>query len=198
MQSSSQLYTRLERHAASRGALIISFLWGLAEATAFFIIPDVYLGFVALFCRRKGLRAALSATAGAVIGGAIMYTLATAHGASVDRFLVRIPLIDTEMVHTVAQQTQDSGLIAMANGPRQTIPYKIYATQAGQQQLPLIPFLLVTIPVRLVRFAAIILTAGAIGAMFKKSVHRRTAFAVGIYILTWIGVYLSYYLRLRG
>jgi len=31
-----------------RPGMVVAFLWGLAEATFFFIIPDVFLSFVAM------------------------------------------------------------------------------------------------------------------------------------------------------
>ena len=193
----SPLYARFERHSASNGSLIIACLWGLAEATLFFIVPDVYLGFVVLFHWRRGLLATLAAVAGAMIGGAIMYTLAVANGAAMNQLLVRIPLITPEMVRTVAEQTQGSGLVAMLSAPLRGIPYKIYAVQAGRQHLPFIPFLLVTIPARLVRFLAITLAGVAFGTAFKKLVQRRTALVIGAYGLLWVAAYVVYYLQMR-
>lgn len=193
----SALYARLECHSASNRSLVIAFLWGLAEATLFFIVPDVYLGFVALLHWRKGLLATLVSVAGAMIGGAIVYTLAAANGAAINQLLVWIPLIGPEMVHTVAEQMQGSGLIAMVSGPLQTIPYKIYAAQAGQQHLPFIPFLLVTIPARLERFLPVALAGAALGRAFKKFIQRHTALVIGAYALMWVAVYVVYYLRLR-
>jgi membrane protein YqaA with SNARE-associated domain len=193
----SPLYARFERHSASNGSLVIACLWGLAEATLFFIVPDVYVAFVALFHWRKGLLATLAAVAGAMIGGATMYTLAVANDAAINSLLVRIPLISPELVRSVAEQTQGSGLVAMISAPLRGIPYKIYAVQAGQQHLPFIPFLLVTIAARLERFLPITLAGIAFGAAFKELVQRRTALVVGAYALLWLAVYVVYYLQMR-
>jgi len=46
-------------------------LWGFAEATAFFVVPDVWLSAVALRNLPRGLTGAASATAGALVGGAV-------------------------------------------------------------------------------------------------------------------------------
>jgi len=193
--NSSPLYGRLERHSASSGSLVIAFLWGLAEATLFFVVPDVYVGFVALFHWRKGLLTTVAATAGAMIGGAIMYGLAGANAPAINELLVEVPLISPEMVRTVAGQTQTSGLVAMVTGPLQGIPYKIYAAQAGQQYLPFISFVLVTIVARLPRFFLLALMGAGLGRVFGKSVRRRTALVVGAYVLLWIGVYVWYYFK---
>ncbi|MFM9106139.1 MAG: hypothetical protein ACKOWF_05500, partial [Chloroflexota bacterium] len=44
--------------APSRAAARIAALWGFAEATVFFIVPDVWIGLLAAFDPRAGLRAA--------------------------------------------------------------------------------------------------------------------------------------------
>src|SRR6478672_2734595 len=44
--------------ARSRGAALIALAWGFAEASLFFIVPDVWIGLLALFHWRAGLRAA--------------------------------------------------------------------------------------------------------------------------------------------
>ena len=60
-------YTRVSDHAKSSWSIIIAFVWGFAEATAFFIVPDVYLGFVALFNWRRGLSAMAATLIGAML-----------------------------------------------------------------------------------------------------------------------------------
>lgn len=191
------LYARAERHSASNGSLITAFLWGLAEATAFFIVPDLYLGFVAAFHWRRGLLATLLAVVGAMIGGTVMYALAAANGAAINEFLVRIPLISPELVQTVAGQIEGSGLLAMVSGPLEGVPYKIYATQAGQQHLPFIPFLFFTILARLERLLPVALASGLVGTVFKRFIQRHTALVIGAYGLLWVGVYVVYYLMMR-
>lgn len=191
----SPLYSRLKRHSASNISLTIAFLWGLAEGTLFFIIPDVYLGLVALFHWRKAFLAAVAAVAGALIGGAIMYALALNNGAPMTQLLLLVPLISPEMVRTVAAQMQARGLRAMVSGPLQGIPYKIYAVQAGRHHLPFLPFLLMTIAARLERFLPVALAAAAWGAAFKRFVQRHAALVVGAYALMWLAVYVLYYLR---
>ena len=47
--------------------------WGFAEATFFFIIPDVFLTYIALKNWRQATRACFWALGGALIGGAVMY-----------------------------------------------------------------------------------------------------------------------------
>src|SRR5262249_54539658 len=154
------LYGRLFDHTKSRWPILIAFLWGFAEATAFFIVPDVYMGFVALFNRRRGVMAAFVSLLGAMLGGAAMYFLASNKPTEINVFLTHIPLIDTALVNDVASQTQAHGLAAVLTGPVRGTPYKIYAAQAGEQSLPLFYFLLMTIVARGERFFPVVLALG--------------------------------------
>src|SRR5436190_634460 len=52
--------------------------WGFAEATLFFIVPDVLITLIALFSFKKSALAMLLATLGAVVGGALMFQWALA------------------------------------------------------------------------------------------------------------------------
>jgi membrane protein DedA with SNARE-associated domain len=195
--SPSTLYNRVELHTASLVSPLIAFLWGVAEAMLFFIVPDVYLGVVALINWRRGLLATAAAVAGAILGGAIMYALAAAHGTAIDQLLDRVPLISPQIVNSVSEQMQSTGLRAMVGGPQRGIPYKIYAAQAGQQHLPFMLFLLVTIPARLARILPFALPCAAFGVLFKSLVQRRTRLVLFAYALFWVGIYVSYYLRFR-
>src|SRR5687768_18406002 len=62
-----------EARARSRIAAVVALGWGFAEATFFFVVPDVWIGLLSLFSWRAGLRAVCSAVMGALFGGAITY-----------------------------------------------------------------------------------------------------------------------------
>jgi membrane protein YqaA with SNARE-associated domain len=190
-------YARLYEHANSKWPLLIGFLWGFAEATVFFIVPDVYLGFVALFRWNRGLWAMLVAIVGAMVGGSVMYSLAMRDVSTINLFLERIPLINAEMISDIANKMQVHGLITMVNGPLRGIPYKIYAVQAGGQALPYLPFLALTVLARLERLLPVTLLAGALGKRFKNFIERHTPIVVVMYVVIWGIIYFLYYLRFR-
>jgi hypothetical protein len=193
----SLLYERLQHHCAANSALGVAFLWGLAEGTWFFVVPDVYIVFVALFCWRRGLLVALSSVAGSMVGGALMYALAAQGGATMAGWLTQVPLISPQMVETVAQRMQADGLRAMVNGPLGGVPYKVYAVQAGRQSLPWLPFLVVTIPARLERLLPVAIAGAISGVRYKKLIRHHTKLALCMYVLLWVGVYVFYYLQMR-
>lgn len=190
-------YARFHDHVKSRWSILIAFVWGFAEATAFFIVPDVYLGFAALFNWRRGLSAMIAAVIGAMVGGSVMYGLATRDLSAVNLFLTQVPLINAEMVADIANKMQAAGLVTMINGPLRGVPYKIYAVQAGGQSLPYLSFLFMTILARLERLLPVTLLAGGFGQWFKKSIEKHTALVVMSYSLIWGIIYFLYYLRFR-
>ena len=185
-------YARFSNHAKSRWSIIIAFVWGFAEATAFCIVPDVYLGFVALFNRRRGLSAMIAALIGAVVGGSVMYILAMNNPSGLNMFLTRVPLIDSTLVNDVANKMRADGLITLLNGPLRGTPYKIYAAQAGEQSLSFLYFLLMTIPARLERFLPVVLVFGGIGKWFGTFCEKYTKFVVGNYALMWGLIYFVF------
>ncbi len=197
MNISRLSYARFWDHASSRWSVVVGFLWGFAEGTAFFIVPDVYLGLVALFSWKRGIWAMAAAVVGALVGGSVMYNLAMKDLTAVNLFLTRIPLINAEMVADIADKMQTDGLITMVNGPLRGIPYKIYAVQAGGQSLPYLSFLFMTILARLERLLPVTLLAGGVGKWFSSFVEKHTRLVVAAYVLIWGIVYFLYYLRFR-
>jgi hypothetical protein len=53
--------------------LVIAFAWGLAEATLFFMVPDMIATLTALYSARRAYLQVALIVAGAVIGGALMF-----------------------------------------------------------------------------------------------------------------------------
>ena len=117
----------LGEFAASRAALTLAFGWGLAEATFFFIVPDVLLTLIA--CRALKLAPVLKATVaaliGALAGGALMYTFGVRDPDTARAFLDHVPTISPALIAEVERQTNESGLLAVLIGPVKEIPYRI-------------------------------------------------------------------------
>jgi membrane protein YqaA with SNARE-associated domain len=185
-------YERFYAHANSKWSLIIGFLWGFAEATVFFIVPDVYLGFVALFHWRRGFSVAIAALLGAMLGGSVLYFLAMNNPSSIHRLLIRVPLIDTALVNEVAETMRADGLVTILTGPLKGTPYKIYAAQAGEQAVSFLSFLLMTIPARLERFFPVVLVFRGIGRWFQTFSRKHTTLVVLSYTLLWCMIYFVF------
>ncbi len=190
---SSRLYTKHRKYTESWIAPSIGLLWGFAEATLFFIVPDIYLGFVALFNWRRGLLSLMWSIVGALLGGAVMYTLASENSHAATQLVLRVPLIGPDMLQTVSDQLSSQGLFSLVSGLFAGIPYKIYAVQAGSQNLPILGFLLMTIPARLARILPVTGMASIAGVVLRKNVKRQTIVILSLYILLWVGIYIIYF-----
>jgi len=132
-------------------ALWLGVLWGFAEGTLFFIVPDVLITLIALFSVRRSLWCLLAALAGAVAAGMLMYGLATVYPEPVRAMVNGVPFVNDWMFDAVEQAYQQSGALALALGPLAGIPFKLYAALAPEH-LGLGWFIPLSILARLERF----------------------------------------------
>lgn len=193
----TKLYTRLRGYIDSPASMLVSFLWGLAEATLFFIVPDVGFGLIALFNWHRGLLATVFVLAGALVGGTVMYLLGANNPAGMNQVLDAIPLIGMDMINLARSQLETDGLGMMVNGPKEGIPYKVFAVQSGILGLSLLEFVLMTIPARMMRFVIVAFLVGTLGAIFRKFIQKYPIVFAGIYAYIWICIYVAYYLEFR-
>lgn len=164
-----------------------AFVWGLAEATLFFIVPDVLLSAAALSRLSRALRACAWATAGALAGGALMYLWGAAAPSLAWEMLDRVPGIGPAMQAGVAEDVSSHGLAALFLGPPSGTPYKLYAVAAGQQGQSLLAFLLVSVPARALRFILIALLANRLAQYLPRPGR------LPVLLVCWGVFYLAYF-----
>lgn len=184
-----------DRLAASRVAIVAAFTWGLAEATVFFIVPDVLLMSIAMRSRRGGMRAALAALCGALIGGALMYGTGERAPREAEAFLESVPAISSSLVAEVKQEIDDRGLSSVMLGPMQGQPYKIYAVEWGARRGSLLSFLVISIPARAVRFILTVLVASFVTLWIARWTGRRVAIEMVVLVAGWFTFYSFYFLH---
>jgi len=189
-------YNTLATFAKSRSAWIISFVWGLAEGLVFFIIPDVFLGFVALLSISGGMIALWAALAGSLVSAIIIFAGVSYFGSAYESILTAIPGISTEMIAQVSINIQTYGLSALIKAPLEGVPYKIYSVHAAKEGFSLIEYLLWSIPSRLERTLPVTLIALAVGFACQKNIKGHTNRWVLGYIVFWTGIYVFYYFSL--
>ena len=185
----------LDEFLSSRAALILAFVWGLAEATFFFIVPDVLLTLIACRKLRPALNATLAALAGALAGGAFMYAFGLREPDTAHAFLSHVPAITPALLARVTGQISESGLLALLLGPVKGIPYKIYAVECGARRGTFIGFLLISVPARYVRFFLAALAARAIARLIQPLTHHRAEAEIAILIAIWTAFYIFYFAR---
>ncbi len=174
----------------------IAFLWGLAEASLFFIVPDVWLTIIS---RRRLGRAEYAAIGlailGALVGGTAVYWLARLDPERMLELITAVPGIDRVMVDKVRVQIGNNGLWALLLGPLQGIPYKIYAAQWGISNGGLFRFWLFSIPARGIRF---LLAAGLTRLIWifgQKKIKFWNRLDLVLLLSFWILFYLWYFSR---
>lgn len=173
--------------------IALAFLWGFAEGTLFFILPDVPLSFAALFRPRRALIHLVAIVAGALLAGAVMFSWAT-HGPAAHRAVAQVPLVTPVMFERAESDYRRFGIWAAGIGPVRGIPYKVYAVEAPEH-VGLWSFLLVTIPARIWRLIAVWLVFAAAGMILRKL--GRASLAPALHALSWILVYAVYWSKVK-
>lgn len=171
----------------NRGAL----WWGFAEATLFFIVPDVLLSYLARKDLKVGLIACLFALVGAISGGLMMYYWGYENEAAAIAGVVKVPAIDMAMVESASGHIEEEGALALFRGAFGGVPYKVYAVQSFGSTIGLIPFVIISILSRLCRFVAVTCLFH-----FGLKVLRRVGVNTDARILlavVWIAFYSFYF-----
>jgi membrane protein YqaA with SNARE-associated domain len=178
-----------------RPGLAAAFLWGLAEATFFFIIPDVFLSFVAVLDRRATWKHIVAALAGALLGGALLFHWSQADPGAAHAAVARVPFITPEMFAEVNSGLDKMGLLAVLTGSVSGIPYKLYAVEAPRVSTQS-AFLLATPPARAVRFTLLWMIFGVAAGWLRKRYARSTRKLAYIHAVIWIVSYAFYWGRI--
>ena len=166
-------------------------LWGLAEATLFFIVPDVLLSWIALRSFKQAMWACAWALLGALVGGALIWYVGLVNADPLREVFTSIPAINEGMLSDVRDQLQNSGLVALFIGPLVGTPYKLYALEAAQLGYGLFVFLLVSIPARLMRFVIVTIVSAAACRALNRFVGVRTLQL--LHVSVWVAFYSWYF-----
>lgn len=174
----------------------IAFLWGLAEASFFFIVPDVWLTIISRHKLDKmKYRSIGFAILGALVGGTLIYWLARFYPRLVTDLLAQVPGINSILVRKVQVQVKNKGLLALIFGPLQGIPYKIYAAQWGIDYGNLAWFWLASVPARGIRFLVTAVLTRFIWICAAKWVKFWNKIDLYLLVSFWISFYLWYFRR---
>jgi hypothetical protein len=179
---------RLARHAG--------FWWGFAEGVFFFIVPDVYVSFAALFSLRAGAVAWAASIAGSLAGVGTIYLLAVILGLDYVRFLASIPGISSGLLARVGAQLAAAGLpytpLLIAGG----VPLKVYAGLAFSLGAGLGPVLVWTVFARIVRIAPTFALVAATRLLFRRTIDARAIVWCALLVFVWIAFYVFYFVHM--
>ena len=179
--------------ARSPLAVLAAGLWGYAEATRFWLIPDILLGWITLNRPRSIVTSVIAATVGAVIGGVRMRE----HAREEHARLTEIPGINDALLLDAHERFASRGWVAVVRAPLDGIPYKVYATESGLAGKPVPQLVSWTLLARLWRFILSAAAAALIGRVFSRSVRRSEGLWFAGTLGFWVFVYIRYFARLR-
>jgi len=170
---------------------LIAALWGFAEATLFFIVPDVLTSAVALRDLRRALVLCIWVLPGALLGGLLMYFWGAADPAAATSVVGRVPAISSMLLEEVSRSLSEQGLIAVLLGPLWGIPYKTFAINASAAGISLLAFMLISIPARLIRFFLVTTMVHLISKFLSRYWPISRIYAV--FGATWMAFYVVYF-----
>jgi len=167
--------------------------WGCAEATVFFIVPDLWTSWLALENPRRGFATTVSALTGALAGGAVTYQVARQMGQETTRqLLVSVPGISDPMVDQVERELDEQGWTALVLGPTRGVPYKIYARTLAHGNSPFGTFMALSVPARMGRFLAVTGGVAALGKLAERSGFGKWA-KRALFVGGWGAFYAWYF-----
>jgi len=176
---------RLARHAG--------FWWGLAEGTFFFIVPDVYISFAAIFSLRVGAVAWLFSIAGSAVAIAVIYILTTMPGLDYLGFLESIPGISGPLIERVGTELAAEGLPYTPFLVLGGVPLKVYGALAFSHGLSLGSVLIWTVFARIVRIAPIFAVASGVRLLFHPRIDAHATAWCALLGLFWLAFYVFYF-----
>lgn len=186
--------TGLRRNALN----VAAFIWGLAEGTLFFFVPDVLLSLIGM---QRGAKAAAIAcgwaAVGAAAGGIIMFAWSVAAPEAAYAAVLAVPAVSAEMGAAAHRAMQDQGwFIATLQGPLSRTPYKLYAVIAPHVGAPLWLFAVASLIARLPRFLIVSLGCAAIAHWLGPRVSiQRLTWGLG---LGWVLFYIAFFALTPG
>lgn len=171
----------------------IAATWGTAEATVFFIVPDLWTSWLALHDPKRGMATTLSALTGALVGGAANYWVAQRMDpADTERVLTSIPGISKTMIANVERELDDKGWSGLVLGPTRGVPYKIYARTLAHGNASFAKFMALSVPARMGRFLAVTAGAAALGKLADRRGYSRKT-KTRLFLSGWAAFYTWYF-----
>jgi membrane protein YqaA with SNARE-associated domain len=173
--------------------LVAAAAWGLAEATLFFIVPDVLLSWLAAFRPRFAWPAVVACLAGALAGGALMYLAAADAPGRMRALLEAVPAVSDALVsETGAGLEADYGRRMLSAG-FSGVPYKILAVESGARAQGLATFLGWSVLARLPRWVLVVLVARGVTSAVRDGAANPDRFLWGLWAALWSIVYVVYF-----
>jgi hypothetical protein len=188
--------TREDRRSAGGRGEFLSWLWGFAEATFVFVVPDVLFTRTTLVSLTRGWWQLGLAVLGATMAGAVMYAWAAASPVQARAAVARVPFLGEKIITPAEQNWNAGGTASLFKNPLSGVPYKVHAVLAPEH-VSLGQFLLLSVPLRTERMllSMIVFVPVALWIRQGGTVHEKRRRTIGfrIHAAFWMIVYAVYW-----
>lgn len=169
-----------------------SALWGFAEGTLFFIVPDVLFTRTTLRSVKRGWRQLAAAVIGATIAGAVMYVWASGSPAQARSAVAAVPFVGEKIIAPAERRWNDGGTPSLFSNPLSGVPYKVHAVLAPSH-VSLPAFLLLSLPLRAERMLLSMVMFVPLAMWVRKDEDGRKKIGLRIHLAFWLLVYAVYW-----
>lgn len=176
-----------EGFAASRAGVWLMFLWALAEAIVWPVIPDFLLAPLAAANRRRFAVPLAAAIAGSTLGGMVAYLVASLLPDHAGTLLRLLPLVSERQISAAQQSLAIWGAAAFLFQPWSGTPLKVWVVVAAGQGMPPWPAIPLFIAARAVRMAGVALGARLLAGRFARIVRDFSLYLGAIYVALFCG-----------
>lgn len=169
----------------------LAFMWGAAEASFFFLVPDIFLSWVAMKApRRVGVHLAL-AISGALLAGWLMFAWAS-RSTLAREFVAAVPRVSAAMFDQADDDLRRHGALGTVVGPARGVPYKVYAVQAPSHGISASAFLAASVPARMWRMLTTVLAFAAVGFVLRRL--GRQHWGTPLHVFFWVASVTAYWI----
>src|SRR5919202_4036578 len=175
-------YDRWERLASSHMGTGLMFMWALAEATVWPILPDFLLIPMVAANRRRFHVPLAAAVTGMAVGGATSVLFAYRAPRHAWGVLRQLPLVHEQQIDVARGHLAAHGTAAFLFQPWSGVPSKIWAVVAGAEHpnpWPAIPALVIA---RSLRMAAVAVVARLLAGRFAGAIRDHSIFLAATYV----------------
>jgi membrane protein YqaA with SNARE-associated domain len=162
------------------------FALSFAESSFFPIPPDVLLMALALGKPKRALTFALICTVGSVLGGIVGYGIGLVLFEQIGR-----PVLEfygaMDKYHAVGELYRENLVVALGTAAFTPIPYKVFTIAAGSFVIPVVPFVLISLVGRGLRFFAVAGLIRLFGAPIKSFIDRYFNLLSFVFVALLIG-----------
>jgi hypothetical protein len=170
----------------------LGFLWGFAEGTLFFIIPDVVLSWASLAGAKCGAKIFGAILAGAMVAGLCMYMWALWQPEAARSAVASVPFVRARMFNKVEEDYRTHGVFGIFYTVGTGIPYKVYAILAPPITTPA-TWALISVFARVERMALSWLVPTFLGWLLKRWIRNHWRLTAALWFGFWVVTYAIYW-----